>query len=139
MENYFDVVDTSECNTAKAFSYESGEICMLSYIEHDCFPASLLDYLKANYKYYYGYSQFLGESYYANHCQNCGVLQGNHFIFNEPDSPFFINGANEASKLTLYRLKLKYDIQTDAEAGLGSNDYLIKKYAQIYDLDNIII
>lgn len=137
VENYFDVVDTSVYDDEEAFNYDSGEIHITSYIEK--LPAALLDYLKINYNYYYDFSKFLGESYYANHCQNCGILQGNNFIFGETNTPFFISGTSKASKLVLYRLKLKYDIQTDMDIEWGSNDYLIKEHGQIYNLDNIII
>lgn len=137
VENFYDVVDTTSYNCEQSFTYESGEIHMVSYIEN--LPVSLLDYLKDNYKYYYDYSKFLDESYYANHCHNCGVLQGNNFIFCETNTPFFISRASKASKLTLYRLKLKHDIQADIDIEWGDHDYLIKQHAQIHNLDNIII
>ena len=135
VENFFDVVDSSSYNTKNAFDYESGEIHIVSYIEQ--IPASLLDYLKKRYNYYYDYSKFAEKSYYANHCQNCSVLQGNNYLFSETNTPFFISGSAKASKLTLYRIKLNYDIQADIEIEWGDHDYLIKQCAQIHDLDNM--
>jgi hypothetical protein len=34
-------------------------------------------------------SRTLGTTYWMNHCEKCGVSQGDHFLHMEPDGPFF--------------------------------------------------
>lgn len=70
-----------------------------------------------------------GEWQYSNHCHICGAIQGNYFLFDEVDSPFFIDGAESAKKLTLHRIRLPYDIAVCASIGVGSSDCLIRKYS----------
>lgn len=48
-------------------------------------PPLLLDYLKKNYNVKTGYSRTAGKCF-ANHCQHCDAIQGNHYLFTE-DSP----------------------------------------------------
>lgn len=98
-------------------------------------PESLLKYLDENFHYHMGYSNFCGYSYLANHCHHCGKLQGNHFLFDEPESPFYINSANAAAQLKLYKISLPYDLPVYAEITFGSEDIYIKKCAPIYRLD----
>jgi hypothetical protein len=35
------------------------------------------------------YSATAGGMYYANHCDGCGRIQGDWFLYHEPDGPFF--------------------------------------------------
>lgn len=115
--------------------YANGTIFISSNIEP--LPLKLLDYLKNIYNYYYGYSKFTNSNCYGNHCNHCGVLQGNFYLFEEVDSPFFIDSIEAASALKLYRIKLPFDIKAFSETGFGSEDYLIKKHAQIVDCEVI--
>ncbi|MGL5271577.1 MAG: DUF5710 domain-containing protein [Selenomonadaceae bacterium] len=98
-------------------------------------PESLLKYLEQHFHYHMGYSNFRGCSYLANHCHHCGKLQGNHFLFDEPESPFYIDSAKAAGKLKLYKISLPYDLPVYAEITFGSEDMYIKKCAPIYHLD----
>jgi hypothetical protein len=36
-----------------------------------------------------GYSKQVRRAYWANLCGNCGVIQGDYFLYSEPDGPFF--------------------------------------------------
>lgn len=92
---------------------------------------NLLDYLKRTYNYYYGYSKFTNSNYYGNHCNHCGVLQGNFYLFSEVDSPFCVDSIEAAKALKLYRIALPSDIKAFVDVGFGSEDHLIKEYAEI--------
>lgn len=56
-------------------------------------------------------------------------------MFHEVDSPFFISEREAAERLVLHRIRLPHDICVDAGIGFGSEDYLIKEYAQITESD----
>ncbi len=100
-------------------------------------PERLESELRKRYNYFWGYSKTTKSNDYGNHCQNsgCGVLQGNFFLFDEVDSPFFVDGDDSASKLTLHRIELKNDIAVTAEIGYGSEDKSIKRSATILNSD----
>lgn len=95
----------------------------------------ILDYLKNSYNYYYGYSNFTKSYYYGNHCNHCGMLQGDYYLFSEFDSPFCIDSIDKAKALRLYRVVLPSDIKVYASIGFGSSDNLIKEYAEIIDFE----
>lgn len=113
--------------------YCEGEIHISSSLEP--LSKALLEYLKKTYNYYYGYSKFTNSNYYGHHCDNCGILQGNFYLFSEVDSPFFIDGPEAAKALRLFRVALPYDIKAYAELGFGSEDYLIKQHAEMAELE----
>lgn len=94
--------------------------------------------LEKEYNYYYGFSKTLGHKCYANHCQSCGALQGNFFLFHEVDSPFWIDSPHSAEKLKLYKVKLPYDIATLAYPSYSSEDELIEAYGQKLELKDIV-
>ena len=100
-------------------------------------PEALAAELQKRYNYFWGYSNTTKSYTYGNHCQNpaCGVLQGNWFVFDEVDSPFFIDGPRSAGKLTLRRITLPNDIAVHASIGYGSEDRWIKARASIVDSD----
>lgn len=108
--------------------WDDGEIHIASFIEP--LDAKLLLYLNNRYGYHMGYSQTAGGSYLANHCKHCKALQGDYFLFQEVDSPFFIDSVEAAKNLKLYKVKLVNDMIADIGMSWGSEDYLIKKYAQ---------
>lgn len=98
-------------------------------------PSALAEELKKRYDYKRGFSKTVGYSYNANHCCHCKRMQGNYFLFDEVDSPFFVDGKATAEKLTLHRIVLPYDICVSADVGYGTEDHLIKKYAKLLDSD----
>ena len=68
-------------------------------------PPRLMDFLKRQYNVKDGYSKTVGKCL-ANHCAYCGAIQGNHYLFEEPDSPFWPGGASFDEYLSKM-LKLK--------------------------------
>lgn len=102
----------------------------------DPIPETLLKYIQKHYNYKMRYSKTIGDKYLANGCPNCDSLQGNFFLFQEVDSPFFIDSDETASNLTLYKIKLPYDlVLRNVEVGYGSEDDRIEKCAKIISLD----
>lgn len=50
-------------------------------------PPLILKYLKEHYNIKTGYSKIAGKCF-ANHCDHCGALQGNNYVYEEVDCPF---------------------------------------------------
>ena len=86
-----------------------------------------------------GYSKTINRSCFANHCDCCGALQGNYFIFDEVDSPLtlMVEGdelVEQAGKLNVLTIPIEDDLQLDWEVGFGSNDYAYFAYGQCREL-----
>ena len=82
------------------------------------------------------YSKTISDSYMANGCDHCDALQSDFFLFGEVGSPFWVDSKEVASQLKLYRIPLKYDLVLDfMEVGWGSEDWLIKKYGKITEIN----
>lgn len=131
VKNFFEVFDSKEYGDEHNFEYIDDEIHIASHIE----PLSkdLLDKLKEKYNYYESYSKTVNDSYLANHCSNCKVIQGEFFLFEEIDTPFFVDSIEKAKRLKLYKVPLENDLIVDLDIGFGSEDYLIEKYAQKFN------
>lgn len=97
------------------------------------FSADLFLHLEKNYNFKQGYSNVTKSSSYCNHCQTCGVIQGNFYVYHEVDSPFFIDSIKKASDLRLLRVPINHDVVIQTDIGYGSGDYLIAENAQIMD------
>lgn len=102
-------------------------------------PKQVLAYLKDNYNYHSGFSKTLQCNCYANHCKHCNAMQGNHFIFEEPESPFWFNSIDDVRKLKIHKVNLPYDIVSLDEPGYSSTDDLIKQYASHFSIDSLIL
>lgn len=124
-----DIYDEDEIEVEYTAEYYYKEINIASQISH--FPKEILDFIQSNYNYKMTYSKFTGTSYLANCCEHCDTLQGDHYLFSEVDSPFFIDSRQKARDLKLYKFDLNYDIAVNGTVGWGSNDFLIKKYGKI--------
>ena len=98
----------------------------------------MLEYLRKEYNYFYGYSKTLGEKCYANHCQSCNALQGNFFLFDEVDSPFWIDSPEVAKMLKLYKVNLPYDIATISDPAYSTGDMFIDEYGQKFEIESVI-
>lgn len=96
-------------------------------------------YLKHHYSVKTGYSKTIGGKCFANHCDCCGALQGNWFLFSEPDSP--LSSCTEGQELEdrMSRLKIKGipiedDLLLDWDIGFCSNDPAYLKYGKFEEL-----
>lgn len=119
---------------------EPGEEMHLAWTEREeDIPPKLLRYLKDNYSVKTGYSKTLGGKCFANHCDCCGEIQGNWFLFDEPDSP--LSSCVEGSELVerMGRLKIKAipiddNLLLNWSVGFCINDYAYLKYGHFEEL-----
>ncbi len=102
---------------------------------HEIKSERLLQHLNQKYKFYKDYSYTTKTHYLANHCDWCGVLQGNWFLYSEPDSPFFMTSEEKAKALSIFKVTLPHDIDICANVGWCSGNYMIKEFAEIKELD----
>ena len=94
----------------KWYTDTAGEEMHLAWVDsEEAIPPQLLRYLKTNYSVKMGYSKTAGKCF-ANHCDCCGAIQGNWFLFNEPDSP--LSSCINEDKLIQRMEKLKVFLLT---------------------------
>lgn len=132
IENYAEVIDPNVYDTDSPISWQSGTIHIVPFIDN--LPSGVYKYLEDKFHFYNSYSKTIDDYYFANHCEHCNALQGSYFLFDEVDSPFFINSVADVQQLDLYQVQLKYDIITDLDLRCCSTDYLIKKSANIHQI-----
>lgn len=114
------------------------EIHLAWVMDENDIPPLLLEYLKKHYSVKIGYSKTAGKCF-ANHCDCCGAIQGNWFLFSEPDSPLSsCVGGNELIE-RMENLKIKYipikdDLKIDWSIGLCTNDFAYWEYAKKEEL-----
>ncbi len=135
----FDVGDGPQYELVEDY-IDPGEELHLAWTEcEEDIPPKLWKYLKEKYSVKTGYSKTINGMSFANHCDHCGALQGNYFVFDEVDSPLtlFVEGdelAEQASKLKVFMIPIDDDLQLDWDVGFGSNDYAYFKYGQCEEL-----
>ena len=105
IHHFFDICNPDIYDTDEACNYQDDEIRIASHIS-------------------------VNASYLANHCSHCQVIQGDFYLFGEVDSPFFLDTADRARKLRLYKIPLKHYIIVDMEIGWSSGDWMIDEYAE---------
>ncbi|SEV85308.1 DUF5710 domain-containing protein [[Clostridium] fimetarium] len=132
VEKYCTLIDGKVYDEEQNYEWSDGDIHITSMITP--INKELQDYLSQKYNYHLGYSYTVKVSYTANHCSNCKALQGHFFLYEEVDSPFFIDSIESVKALKLYKVRLEHDIVVDADICWGSEDGLIKKYAEIQEL-----
>lgn len=72
-----------------------------------CVPAELRDYLQERCGYKVAYSNSVKRSYLANTCTNCGALQGHFPLFEEIDSPFYVDSMKKLEALEFIRVEVE--------------------------------
>lgn len=112
----------------------------LAWAREEDIPPKIVNYLKSNYSVKTSHSQTARGNTFANHCCHCGALQGNNFLFDEPDSPLS-SGAfddeliNRMKKLIIKEIHIEDDLQLNWDVSLCSNDYAYFEYATIEELN----
>ena len=95
-------------------------------------PPLLLSYLKSKYNVKTGYSSVVGKCF-ANHCDYCNVIQGNHYLFEE-DSPLSTSTPVESELIERMKQLKIYNVYTDVALPLDwdiaycSNDWAYTAY-----------
>ena len=90
-------------------------------------PEILMKYIKSKYNYKLRYSKTTNTSNISNCCEHCDVLQGDFFLFNEDNSPFFIHSPEDIKRLKIYKIILEHDLIINAEDGWASFDEMFKR------------
>lgn len=71
-----------------SYGYSPKGIVFLSWVNSEKdIPDKLLKYMKTKYKVHSTTTKAGGKCF-ANHCEHCGAVQGNNYIFNESDTVF---------------------------------------------------
>lgn len=134
IEDYYSI-EPDENNPGKLWidaSLNEGCVKIIAHIAP--LPAPVEKFIKSNWNYKLGYSRTIGSSYLANHCEHCNAIQGDHFLFAEPNSPFSVDTEQDATKLTLYKIPLTDDLVVDfLELGYSPTEFLIKEHGKIID------
>ena len=95
-------------------------------------PPLLLTYIKSKYSVKTGYSKKVGECF-ANHCDHCGSIQGNNYLFEE-DSNLSTSTPEDAeliermSKLKIYNVYIDSSLVLNWGIGYCSNDWAYVQY-----------
>ncbi|MBF8224531.1 DUF5710 domain-containing protein [Halomonas sp. 328] len=63
---------------------------------------------KISSNYRRNYSKQAGESYWMNHCQSCGMKQGDFAMHQEPSGVFFPFNGSEAERITLHPIHSQF-------------------------------
>lgn len=130
IENMFTLYDLNKYDRGSNFEYIEGQVHIASEISP--LPDKFLQFLNQKFNYHLGHSKTTDTDYYANHCSHCGVIQGAFYLFEEVDSPFFLDVKEKADELTLYKINLSNDfVAKDISIGYGSNDWMIKEFSKI--------
>lgn len=113
----------------------------LSWVENEeDIPPKLLTYLKNHYSVKTTFSKTIGGKCFANHCDCCGALQGNWFLFDEPDSPLSSCCPNQdelkerISKLKIKAIPIADDLQLYWSVAYCTGDFAYFEYGNIEDL-----
>lgn len=102
----------------------------LQFIQHITnMPNTLARFLYDKYRFSLTFSRTINASYYANHCSSCDVLQGDHFLYDEMDSPFAVYTKEWAASMTIYEIPLAYDLELCTEYGYTKTEKLIQDYS----------
>lgn len=96
-------------------------------------PPLLLSYIKNKYSVKTGYSGVVGKCF-ANHCDHCDAIQGNHYLFDSMDSPLSTETPIEAELIKRMKQLKIFNVYTDVALPLDwdmaycSNDWAYVGY-----------
>ncbi len=93
----------------------------------DVVPEALLQAVRAHHPSFdLRLSKTVGRSYYANACEQCGSLMGDHFLFSEPGGAFWPTIADEFAKVVIHRLAIEGEFRVDAQYSLSGQFYMMQ-------------
>ena len=115
----------------RSFSKESNyqmntNIQLFSYVES--MPIILGDYMKHYFAYYPSFSKTIDRTYYVNHCNHCGVIQGDNYNHEVPEEAFYKKLCYKKSKSTEY-FEVNNRYYVPLEARLPYYDEVSSSYA----------
>lgn len=110
IQNYFSIKKDENGNLID-YKYHNEYLNFFS-IDEEIDNTELKLSLKNKFRFYYSYSKRISDSYIANHCEHCGVIQGYYHLYEEPSGPFFdLDNADDElrRKVKLYRINFLED------------------------------
>jgi len=92
-------------------------------------PRKLLDAVR-DYQPNYAlrWSKAAGMEYYQNGCPSCGANFGDHFLFSEPEAPFFPVACGDADRVEVFELPLIGTLQIIGGWGQGGTDLIFERF-----------
>ncbi|MEO7977662.1 DUF5710 domain-containing protein [Flavobacterium sp.] len=133
--NNFYHLGTDENDSEKWFRADGlSFFSMAVFIENEL--AHKINRLFPNYKI--AYSKTAESSYWANHCDHCGALQGDFFLHSEPGGAFFPLEIEEYEQLTFITVPSKFDVGIDADYSWLSNTNEVPNYAKSITLEEFL-
>lgn len=136
VDNYYSIFRNDDWNEIDISYEEDDDIRIASSIEP--MPSNLLSYIQKEFNYKNTYSNMKNTAYLANCCDYCDSLQGEFYLYQEVNSPFFIDSIEKAEELTLHKIPLKYDILTLDTLAYSTTDEFIGSYSHIILKSEII-
>ncbi|CFX15807.1 Uncharacterized [Syntrophomonas zehnderi OL-4] len=95
-------------------------------------PDPLHFYLKKAFNFYYGFSNFIQDWYFANHCVHCG----NNYLYEEPSGPFYFYPKSKIKDLSFYSIKLQSDLELSGFLTFGNTGTILKsECSEFIELD----
>jgi len=119
--------DINMDNISEVYDYIGSDMAIIPINKN--LPDEIINYLVEHTACKITYSNTIKESYFANICEYCSALQGNHYVYSEVDSPFFAGSDN----MELVEFELKNDIAIDYELG-ESIQYPFVSYFNIHNV-----
>lgn len=96
--------------------YQSGSVASLPFVVSLCDNAlRRIGRLAPQYKL--AYSKMADTRYYMNHCEHCGVKQGDFKMYQEPHGAFFPMDEAEAARITVYRVNEPFEADASSVEG----------------------
>ena len=62
-------------------------------------------------------------------------MQGDYYLYSEPDSPFFFDSIEKIQQVKISKIKLNHDLELKGAVGWGSEDYLLRDNVTVKNLD----
>lgn len=117
-DNFYQYDD--EDDTEPAFERVNSKSCIhyVDFIEPD-----IAIFIQKEFPFYkIGYSRMTDSEYWANHCEHCGVIQGDFHLHEEPDSAFCPIDEDGCKELTLIEMPFTFDLGLSGGFSYSSNE-----------------
>jgi len=99
-------------------------------------PDNLKFYLTDAFNYYYDFSSVVTTGYYANHCKHCKTIQGNNYLYDETNGPFYFYPQSKFKVLKFYKIDLESDMDISGSFIFGKDGTIPKQECSGFvDLD----
>ena len=94
------------------------------YYVTDLFPAAAARIKAFSRHYRIDFSKTTQSSYWMNHCELCGMKQGDFEMYSEPQGAFFPTNGREASLIVLHAVREPFGCNGEYSYGVGLFDYM---------------